>query len=206
MTTFFLVLAGIGSASLAVYALWAANVRREIAEGAQVAFERYQRDDPHLVAGLSSEAFHAIYARSTFPRFPKYFLASLAAFLVALPAVLALLTAVNWTLDRFDLVAEPVELAKYVPLGDGKTSADRAQREEMALYLAKDFAGFYYFFGVIGAWVATVAGSMKIYHLRRPADVRDELLRRHAELPVAPGPTAPQTATPSDTREPTGEL
>ncbi|MEM1397109.1 MAG: hypothetical protein AAGH38_06635, partial [Pseudomonadota bacterium] len=85
-------------------------------------------------------------------------------------------------LDTMGLIAEPAELAKYVPLGEGKTDAGREQREEMALYLAKDYGGFYYFFGIVGCWIALLLVSMRTYHKRRPEPVRDQLIRRREAL------------------------
>ena len=177
MTGLFLGLGAVLLAAIGLYALWARKVRAEIAEGADVAWSRFARDEPAMLEGVDRARFEAIYARASFPRFPKYFLASAAAFVVALPAALALLTAAAWTLERLEITPQPAELAKYVPLGEGKTDAGKAQREQMALYLAKDYAGFYYFFGVLGAWLAVLAVSMRFYHARRPGDVRDELLR-----------------------------
>ncbi|MBI1391547.1 MAG: hypothetical protein GC152_02290 [Alphaproteobacteria bacterium] len=186
MTHLLIGLFGLVVALAGAYALWARRIEAELKEGAAVAFERYVREEPTLIGAMGEDDFTTIYRRSNFPRFPKYFLASLVVFVAALPVVFGFLTGAVWLLDRFDLVAEPAELAKYVPLGDGKTSAGQAQREEMALYMARDFAGFFYFFGVIAAWVGIVSVSMKFYHARRPEDVRDELLRARDAAMTAP--------------------
>ncbi len=177
MISLIVTLATAAALAAALYALWARHVRKEIAEGAGVAYERFRRDEPHLLEGVDEATFARLYARANFPRFPKYLLVSFAAFIAALPAVFALLTAALWGLDRAGLTAEPAELARYVPMGEARTDEGRAQRQEMALYLARDYAGFYYFFGVIASWIAILAVTMREYHRRRPGDVREELIR-----------------------------
>ncbi|MEO1014652.1 MAG: hypothetical protein AAFX08_05630 [Pseudomonadota bacterium] len=170
-------LAAATAVAAGLYALWARRVRAEIAEGAGHAFERISREEPHLVAGVGRARFGEIYGRVMFPRFPKYFLISVAAFVAVLPVVLALLTGALYGLERAGLIAEPAELARFVPMGEARTAAGQEQREEMALYLARDYAGFYYFFGVIAGWIAVLAVTMREYHRRRPGDLREELIR-----------------------------
>ncbi len=202
MIIFFVCLA-VGVAALGgAYAYWARRVSAEIAIGATTAFARLQDEEPALLAGIGEAEFAALYHRVTFPRFPKYFLVSLALFVLALPAVFGVLSATLWGLEQIGAFAEPVELAKYVPLGEGKTVEGRAQREEMALYLAKDYAGFYYFFGVIGAWLCIVAVMMRRYHGRRAGDLRDELLIRRADVERAAAATAAAAAPAPTTSAP----
>ena len=167
------------AAALAVvlYRLWAKRVRTEIAEGARVVFQRYQEQEPQFIEGLSLEEFAAAYERARFPRFPRYLLIAAALFVLVLPAVFGLLSGAVWLGEQTGLIAQPAELAKYVPIGEAKTTIGQAEREEVALYLARDFAGFYYFFGVIFAWMAIVALVMRRYHQTRPGDVREEVIR-----------------------------
>ena len=177
MTAFFVILALVLAVLAGGYTLWARHVRAEIAEGAGIAWERINRTEPDFLEGLTRADFDRAYLRAHFPRFPKYFLATLAAFVVALPIVLGGLSALLWGAEKVGVVAEPVEIAKYVPLGEGRTDVGRAQREEMALYLARDFGGFYYFFGLVAAWILMLAVTMRVYHMRRPGRLREELIR-----------------------------
>ena len=184
MIWFFVLIAGTLGGAGGLYWFWARRVRAEIAEGAAAAFDRISVGEPEFLAGLPRERFAAAYGRAHFPRFPKYLLTSLAAFAVALPVVFAVLSFALWVGDQTGLVAEPAELAKYVPLGEGRSAEARANREEMALYLARDFAGFYYFFGVTLAWIAILAIVMRMYHKRRPGPLREELLREKERPPT----------------------
>ncbi|MEM6414974.1 MAG: hypothetical protein AAF720_10015 [Pseudomonadota bacterium] len=156
---------------------WSKRIQAEIAIGAETTWDTFQKNEPAFVEHLDRERFTAHYARAHFPRFPKYALVTITGFALALPAVFALLSGILWILDALGLTAEPAELAKYVPIGEAQTTLGQAQREEMALYLAKNFAGFYYFFGVILSWVGVAAISMRYYHARRPGHLRDEIIR-----------------------------
>ncbi|MEO0397978.1 MAG: hypothetical protein AAF224_00990 [Pseudomonadota bacterium] len=177
MLIFFAVLFGIIAALGLAYWRWSAGVKAEIAIGAETAWARFQETEPAFVDHLDQARFTVLYARAHFPRFPKYALVCIAGFAAALPAVFALLGGFLWLLDATGITAEPAELAKYIPIGEAQTTVGQEEREEVALYLAKDFAGFYYFFGVIGAWVALAAVAMRLYHGRRPGPLRDEIIR-----------------------------
>lgn len=177
MIGFLFVFACLIAAASGGYFYWAKRVRGQIAEGAKIAFQRYQDKEPAFVDGITLTEFEAAYHKAKFPRFPKYFLVAMALFAVALPAVFGVLSGIIWIGEQAGMIAEPAELAKYVPIGEAQTTIGQAEREEVALYLAKDFAGFYYFFGVIFAWMGIVTLVMRRYHQRRPGDVREEVIR-----------------------------
>lgn len=187
MITFFAVSAALLCALAFVYWRWSKRVNDEIREGAEHAFAALQQNDPAIVAGYDAARFAAIYRRVHFPRFPKYALACVAAFILSFPLALGALSGAAIIAERAGLTAAPAELARYVPIDGWRTSATAAEREEMALLLAQNFSGFYYFFGIIGAWLAIVAVFMRRYHLRRPGYLRDELIRQRDAQP--PGKT-----------------
>lgn len=168
----------VGLAVLAgLYWRWKKRVDAEIAEGADFEWDQLKQADPELIEGLDQSRFHAIYARVHFPRFPGYALACLATFFVSLPATLALLAGSYMLGEKIGVIAEPVELAKYVPISGQGTGPNAEFRKEMALELATNFSGFYYFFGVLAVWLVIVAFFMRRYHARRPGYLRDEILR-----------------------------
>ena len=185
----------------AAYYYWAKRVEAQIVEGAETAWARYEADEPEMIAGVSKEMFRDLYRKSAFPRFPKYFLISVIAFALTLPAVFAILSGLLWSADQLGLTTQPAELAKYVPLGETNDAAEREQRETVALYLARNFAGFYYFFGVIAAWMGIVALVMRNYHQTRPGSLRDQLLLARADTQTKkPEPlTTPSTESETDT-------
>ncbi len=175
MAVIFLILIAAGVAG--AYWLWAQRVEEDIRVGSDVAWERYERDEPEFIEGLTREKFNELYRTANFPRFPKYLLASIAAFVLALPFVFGVLSGAIWIGESIGVIPQPADLARYVPLGEGGTSAAQAEREERALYIARDFAGFYYYFGVVAAWLSIVAVFMRFYHKRRPGYLRDEIIR-----------------------------
>ncbi len=183
MITFLAIAAGMVGLLALAYWRWSMRVNEEIREGALHAFKALQNSDPAIVAGYDAARFETVYRRVHFPRFPKYALACVAAFIMSFPLALGALSGAAVLAERIGLTAEPAELARYVPIDGWRTSATAAEREEMALVLAQNFSGFYYFFGVIGAWLAIVAIFMRRYHLRRPGYMRDELIRQRDAHP-----------------------
>lgn len=177
MTGFFVTVALIVGALIGLYWLWTRKVEAEIVEGAEVEWNWLNKNNPDKIKGHDETSFRAIYRKVHFPRFPKYFLGIIACFALALPVVFAALSGSLWMGEKLGIVAEPAELAKYVPLTEGKTRAQTAEREERALYLAKDFTGFYYYFGLFAAWLTIVAVFMWAYHKRAPSSLREELIR-----------------------------
>ena len=183
MVEFFLLLGAAILVLVGVYFFWVRRVDSEIAEGAEVEWARMRQYEPEFLEPLTEEEFRAAYRRAKFPRFPKYALATLAAFAIALPVVLGVLGGAILVGERMGLIAEPVELAKYVPLTDAETAEAREHNQEVALYLAKNFGGFYYFFGLLASWLLIVALVMRQFHKRRPGFLREEIiLAREAKL------------------------
>ena len=177
MTGFFAGLFILVAGLIAVYWRWSKRIEEEIREGADAEWARLSGDADKSVQGFSKDHFAAVYRKVHFPRFPKYALGIIVAFAAALPIVFVLLGGFLWAADNMGLLAEPAELAKYVPLSDAEDPQKRAYREERALYLAKDFAGFYYYFGVFFAWLGVVAFFMRRYHAHAPGSLREELIR-----------------------------
>ncbi|MBB5517990.1 hypothetical protein [Amphiplicatus metriothermophilus] len=164
-------------ACFGLYALWARRISAEIAEGGEVEWAQLQKNDPELVAGLTREQFDAIYRRVNFPRFPKYALACAAAFFLSLPIILALLSGGIWAGEALGLLPAPAEFANRYLVEDGRMRVITAATPEAAMYYARDLAGFYYFFGVLFAWIVIVTIFMRRYHARRPGYLREEILR-----------------------------
>lgn len=160
-----------------LYWLWARRIEAEIAEGAAIEWEKLQTHDKALIDGLDRPKFDEIYRRVHFPRAPRYALAAFSCFLLSLPAIFGLLAAGLLIADRFGVSPAPAELAnRYLIDGDGMRIITAAP-PEAALYWIRDLGGFYYFFGVLAAWLAIVAFFTRRYHARRPGHLRDEILR-----------------------------
>ena len=183
------------------YALWARRVRAEIAEGADITWERLSRNEPDFLIGLKREVFDRIYQRVHFPRFPKYFLVSVFTFFLALPVTFAALSAIVLIADWMGLTAQPQELARFVPISGDAGSPNAERNREMALLLARNFSGFFYFFGVIAGWLVIVATAARLYYARRPGYLRDELIRARTDIPLEEVPCedeTPDDETPDD--------
>ncbi|MEM9170430.1 MAG: hypothetical protein AAGC56_12345 [Pseudomonadota bacterium] len=174
----FLIFAG-GAVALAwaAYAAWARRIETEIREGAALEFERLTKVEPALVAGVDAEVFAAVYRRVHFPRFPKYALGAASAFVAALPVILALTASVVIAGQAAGVLPETDEIARFVPEGTTAATPDGMCDTECQLVVAANFAGFYFFFGVLAAWLAIVAVAMYRFHARRPGDLREELIR-----------------------------
>lgn len=161
----------------ALYWRWAIKVEAEIAEGAGVEWARLQSADPALIEGLTEAEFRKVHRRVHFPRFPKYALATVAGFTLALPFVFAILSFVYWAGEATGVLASPSELSQMTPISGAAVLAAQESREDVAMYLAQNFFGFFYFFGMLTAWLSIVAVVMHRYHSRQPGYLRDELIR-----------------------------
>lgn len=166
----------LGGAWLA-HCWWAARVDVEIADGAQLEWERLTTHEPELMQGLSREKFGDIYRRVHFPRFPGYALACVATFFATLPVTFALLLGGLWAMERLGFMPQPSEFAGRYFMDGETVRIFTAAPPEAAVYYAQDLGGFYYFFGVAIAWMATVTFFMRRYHRRRPGYIRDEIIR-----------------------------
>ena len=103
------------------------------------------------------------------------------AFFVSLPLTLGFLGLVHWVGAKIGLLPEPLQVVRYIQLGEVEETEAWKCNAECQLYVAEAFAGFYYFFGVIAVWLAVVAFFMRRYHSRRPGYLRDELIRAREE-------------------------
>ncbi len=165
-----------------LYVVWMRRVEREVVQGAALEWALLKEKEPELIKGYDEARFTEIYRRVHTPRFPAYVLTALAAYALSLPAIFAALSALIWIAEKTGLKPEPAALAKYVPLEIDEAGE---ANEEMALYLAQDFAGFYFFFGVIFVWVGMFFLFMRHYHKNRPGFLRDELLLGREENATA---------------------
>ncbi len=162
-----------------LYWLWKKRIAAEVAEGAGYEWAFFQKHEPEFLEGLSEEQFQAIYARVHTPRFPGYALAALATFFLSLPITLGLLNIISYAATATGLIPEPVEIVKYVRIGGSGTPEVQSWQCDTTcqLQLAESFSGFYYFFGVIAAWLVIFWLFMRRFHARRPGLLRDEIIR-----------------------------
>jgi len=164
-----------------LYWRWARAVRAEIAEAAASEFERLSVQEPALVEGYDAARFAEVFARVHFPRFPAYALASVAAFLVALPFTFALMGAALRLLQASGFYGDPGAIADGIDFGGDPATVSR--NREVVLYLIETYSGAIYLFGVLGLWLVIVYVAMKRYHERRPGYLRDELARNRPGAP-----------------------
>ncbi len=177
MTVFFLCLAGAVALAGFLYWRWAEKTEAELSEGAAEEFARFKASDAALIAGIDEASFRRIYRRVHFPRFPKYALAIIAAFVAALPLTLGLLAAIAWGLDSIGMSADAQAIAKSVPVEGSIAGVSRDDQETIALYYVQDVVKFYYYFGLIFAWLAIVFVAMRRFHRTRPGYLRDEIAK-----------------------------
>ena len=173
---FMIVLAALAGAG-ALYWFWRRRIAEEVAEGAAYEWAHFQKTEPEFLDGMSEQQFRNIYARVHTPRFPGYVLATLASFIILLPVTLGGLTGALWVGQKVGVIPQPVEMVHYVNLGEVRVTQAWECGAECQLYIAEAFGGFYYFFGVIFAWLATVWFFMRRYHKNRPGYLRDEIIR-----------------------------
>lgn len=181
MLTIALFLAVAAAIAGLAYRRWAKRTTADIAESAGIEWERLSSRDPDLVAGIGEERFRAIFHRVHFPRFPKYALAMVAAFIVALPATLALLAGFAWIFEAIGMSADANAIARSIPVSGAIDGVSRDDGETIALYYVQDVLKFYYYFGVVFSWLAIVFFAMRRYHKRRPGYLADELLQEKAK-------------------------
>lgn len=177
---FFMLAALIAVAGIA-YWRWSRRTNAEIAEGALYEWERLSRTECDLIKGLSEERFRAVYRRTHFPRFPKYAIAIAAAFVVSLPLTLGALAGIAWTLDSIGLSANAQAIARSVPIEGSIAGVSRDDGETIALYYVQDVVKFYYYFGLLFAWLGIIYFAMRRFHKNRPGYLRDELMKEKAK-------------------------
>lgn len=173
----FLILMGFLAVCGGLYWYWRGKVSAELTEGASYEWAFFQKREPEFLGDMSEQEFHAIYRRVNEPRFPGYALAALATFLVSLPVTLGLLGFSQWVGQKLGILPQPVEIVRYVNLGEVKVAQSWQCGPECQLYIAEAFSGFYYFFGVVIVWLVIVWFFMRRFHKRRPGYLRDEIIR-----------------------------
>ncbi len=177
MAWFFLISISLVAALGGLFWFWRQRVELEIAEGATIEWAHLQKHEPEFLDGISEEQFRAVYRRVHMPRFPGYALATFGAFVISLPLTLGFLSFLQLIGTKMGLLPEPLEIVRYVQLGEVEVTEAWKCNAECQLYVAEAFAGFYYFFGIVAVWLAIVAFFMRRYHSRRPGYLRDELIR-----------------------------
>ncbi|MBI1364652.1 MAG: hypothetical protein GC153_01670 [Alphaproteobacteria bacterium] len=174
----FLVGAVIVAAAIAgLYWRWSKRINAQIAEGGALEWERLKQNEPALIEGVDRAKFDAIYHRVHFPRFPKYALAAVAGFVLALPVTFSLLFAVLWIAEKLNLTPDAKQIANHYLVDNGHMRLIHDATPDVAYYYLQDLGGFYYFFGVLLAWLAIVAFVMRRFHQRRPGHLREEIIR-----------------------------
>jgi len=181
MLWFFLIVAVILVALVALYRRWRKKIDAEIAEGAAVEWTYMLDHEREFVEGMSEEQFRKVYARVHRPRFPGYALAALATFFAALPVAFVALTLALKGAEQLGVVPEPIDVADRLLIEDGALVFFRDTPPDAALYYLRDLSGFYYFFGVLIIWLFIVWFYMRRYHRRRPGYLRDELIRERQD-------------------------
>ena len=177
MLSFFLVIAVLFAIAGGLYWRWKQRLEVEIAEGAALEWAHLQKNEPEFLKGISEEKFREVYARVHTPRFPGYALAMGVTFFGALPVIFAVLTLLHLGAEAVGVIPEPVNVADRLLIEDDHLVFFKETPSEAALYYVRDLGGFYYFFGVLVAWLAIVAFFMRRYHARRPGYLRDEIIR-----------------------------
>ena len=160
------------------YWYWHRRVEADLAEGAVAEFERLGRVEPALLEGLDQPRFAQIYSKAEMPRLPGHAVAIIITFLVGTPIFLALLSGGDALMHHMNMVPASAEVVARVAIAeDGSTRMVRDVPPEALQYYVEDLGGFYYFFGLLGFWVAIVWFFMRRYHSRTPGSVRDEVIR-----------------------------
>lgn len=181
MIEFFLVLSGSLLLAGAWFFWWTKKTGADIAEAAGEEWERLKTADPELIAGLDEARFRAVFRRVHFPRFPKYALTMAAAFVAVLPVTLGLLAALAWGLDTIGMSADAQAIARSIPVEGSVAGVSRDEQETIALYYVQDVVKFYYYFGLLFAWLAIVYVAMRRFHKRRPGYLREEIMSEKAK-------------------------
>jgi len=177
-----LILVAAAGAIGAYYRHWATRMLAEIDESAAFEWERISENDPEAVAGISRERFTEIFRRVHFPRFPKYALGVVAAFVIALPVSLSLMGVIAWLFGSAGLSPDANQLAQLIPLDGAKSLISRDSGETIATYWLQDVLRILYYFGLLATWMVIVFFAMRRYHQRRPGHLRDELYQERERM------------------------
>lgn len=177
---FLAALCALGFAAL-FYWRWAERTRADIRESAALDWRRRREGDPGSVANLSEEQFSKAFERVHFPRLPKYALAAVTAFVVALPGTFYLLGATSWVIGSLGMSPDAERLARAVPVEGAERLLNRDDGETVAMLWISDILLIGYYFGLLIVWIAIVAVAMRRYHARRPGYLEEELAIERAK-------------------------
>lgn len=176
MTGLILSLAGALALAGLAFIFWSRRMDTEINQAAAEEWDRLRKAEPELIDGLDEEVFQAVFRRVHYPRFPKYALAIAAAFIAALPLTFGALAAFAWMLDSLGMSADAQAMARSIPVEGSIAGVSRDEQETIALYYVQDVVRFYYYFGMLFAWLGIVYVAMRRFHSRRPGYLREEIL------------------------------
>jgi uncharacterized protein YneF (UPF0154 family) len=159
------------------YWLWKRKTEAEIAEGAKYEYQRLVEAKAEIVRNISEQEFHALYHKTEIPRYPGYMIAASISFFLLIPLLLVFLAAGRWAMNKWLDNTVPEEyLNRYIFGKDGISPIARIEPEALH-FILNDWAGFYYFFGFLFAWVLVFWFFMKRYHEKTPALLREEIIR-----------------------------
>lgn len=156
--------------------MWRRRVDAEVAEGAEIEWDRLGRAEPDLVQGLDLERFRAVYAKVMTPRGPLYMLMGAAAIVAATPLIFMVMSGAIYLADMLGLTPERFNIVGFVTVEDGVVRL-LDQGSEIARYWNFSIVGFALFFGLIIAWVAIASLFARAYWRRLPGSLREEIIR-----------------------------
>ncbi|MDZ7629361.1 MAG: hypothetical protein U5J99_13255 [Parvularculaceae bacterium] len=181
MPSLFFTALGILALAGFVYWRWSVKTRAEIEESAGLTWTRLVQQKSDLVEGIDESHFRAAFFRTHFPRFPKYALAAVTAFIVALPVTFYLLGAIAWGMGSLGISPDAERLARAVPVEGAERLLNRDDGETVAMLWINDVLSIGYYFGLLFVWMAIVAVAMRRYHTRRPGYIEEELANERAK-------------------------
>ena len=178
MIRFYLILAFFFALLWAAYWYWKRRNEAQLREASDLDYDSFVKNEPEFVAHLDRDGFYRVFHRTHFPRYPKYWLYVLGAFLVSLPATFASLSAFLWVGLQLGFIPKAADFAdRYLIDSQDNVRVVSNAPPETAVYYAQDLAGFYFFFGLIAVWLIIVTVFLRHYHKNRPGYLRDEIIR-----------------------------
>jgi len=160
-----------------IYWLWKRRVSAQLRDASDYEWDIFQKNEPKFVDHLDRESFYTVFHRTHFPRYPGYWIGCISAFLLSLPVIFMLLYVLLWLGVKIGIVPRSAEVADNLFISDGKVILFDTAPTETALIYAQNLSGFYYFFGVISAWLLILTLFLRHYHKTRPGYLRDEIIR-----------------------------
>jgi hypothetical protein len=181
MIPFFLAAFGALGLAALIYWRWATRTRADIDESGALQWARLSEERSALIDGLDETRFRAVYARVHFPRLPGYALFAAAAFVVSLPLTFYVLGALAWIMGSLGMSPDAERLARAVPVEGAERLLNRDDGETVAMLWIGDILLIGYYFGLLIAWIAIFAFTMRRYHARRPGYLEEELAIERAK-------------------------